>query len=100
MAPDIKQNNSLSHVKDDIAITIKKMRKWIVFQNLFQIPLSICKVIYSFFWLKSLKQILVDISTKNQSQENWMLGLSTPLYHVSHIAVCAPPSPPPPSAKE
>ena len=41
--------------KDDIAITIKKMRKWIVFQNLFQSPLSICKVIYSFFWIEILK---------------------------------------------
>ena len=43
--------------------------------------------------MKSLKQILVDISTKNQPQENWMLGPSTPLYHVTHIAVCAPPPP-------
>ena len=45
--------------------------------------------------MKSLKQILVDISTKNQPQENWMLGLITPLYHETHIAVCAPHPPPP-----
>ena len=34
MAPDITQNNSLSHVKDEIAITIKKMRKWIVLSGI------------------------------------------------------------------
>ena len=28
-----------------------------------------------------------------------MLGLSTPLYHVTHIAVCPPPPPPPPAPK-
>ena len=59
MVPDITQNNSLSHVKDDIAITIKKNAKMdcIVWNRVwFSRELRECMTFFSFHFQMNKKE--------------------------------------------
>ena len=70
------------------------MRKWIVFQNVFQSPLSICKVIYSFFWIEILKANFGwHINQKSATRKLNVGSEYSIVSRNSYSRMCPPPQP-------